>query len=82
MGGATVEVAGPAEGAPEVSDADRFGGLAHRVPDVDAARERLTTAGFEVSPTRPGNKPRTRVCTVKSGTCGVPTLLLEPAAKR
>lgn len=77
VGGVTVEVVGPLEAAATAPSADRFGGLAYRVAAVDAARARLVAAGFDVSPTRRGQKPGTRVCTVRSGTCGVPTLLLE-----
>jgi hypothetical protein len=32
-----------------------------------------------VSEVRGGRKPGTRVVSVKDGTCGVPTLLIEPA---
>jgi catechol 2,3-dioxygenase-like lactoylglutathione lyase family enzyme len=74
VGGVTVEVVGPSKAA---AGDDRFGGLAYRVANVDAARARLLAADFEVSSTRNGYKPGTRVCTVRSGTCGVPTLLLE-----
>jgi catechol 2,3-dioxygenase-like lactoylglutathione lyase family enzyme len=79
VGGVTVEVAGPLAAGEDAAAVDSFGGLAYRVADVDAARERLAAAGFDVSPTRTGQKPGTRVCTVRSGTCGVPTLLLEAA---
>jgi catechol 2,3-dioxygenase-like lactoylglutathione lyase family enzyme len=78
VGGVTLEVVGrlgvPADrGAP-----DRLDGLAWRTPDVDAARARLAAAEIEVSEVRPGFKPGTRVCTVRGGTCGVPTLLIGP----
>ncbi len=59
-------------------DRDTFFGLAWRVADVDAARERLHRAGFRVDPVRRGRKPGTRVATVRSRTCGVPTLLIGP----
>jgi len=78
VGGVTVEVAGPLAGG-DATAPDRFGGLAYRVPDVAAARQRLVAAEFDVSEVRAGHKPGTRVCTVKSGTCGVPTLLIQPA---
>ena len=76
-GGLTVEVVGPLGDGRE-SDRDRFGGLAWEVADVAAMRERLLGDGFEVSEERPGHKPGTRVCTVKSRTHGVPTLLKGP----
>jgi hypothetical protein len=50
------------------------------VPEAQAARARLAGAGLDVSEVRPGRKPGTRVISVKDGTCGVPTLLIEPAA--
>lgn len=58
---------------------DRLWGLSWRVPVADLARARLDAAGLDVSPVRPGRKPGTRVFTVRDGTCGVPTLVLEPA---
>jgi catechol 2,3-dioxygenase-like lactoylglutathione lyase family enzyme len=77
VGGVTVEVVGPLKAASAAVTDDRFGGLAYRVPDVDAAQARLAATGFDVSPTRRGHEPGTWVCSVRSGTCGVPTLLLE-----
>jgi catechol 2,3-dioxygenase-like lactoylglutathione lyase family enzyme len=79
-GGPTLEVAGPLAGAEgDARDApDRFGGLAWRVAELGAARERLLREGFPVSQERRGAKRGTRVCTVRSGTCGVPTLLIAP----
>ena len=38
-------------------------------------------AGVDVSEVRTGRKPGTRVMTVRSGTCGVPTLLVQPSAR-
>jgi len=38
----------------------------------------VVSSGFEVSEVRVGNKPGTLVCTVRSGTHGVPTLLIGP----
>jgi hypothetical protein len=58
---------------------DRLWGLSWRVEDPDAARARLLAAGLDVSETRPGRKPGTRVFTVRDGTCGVPTLMLQPS---
>jgi catechol 2,3-dioxygenase-like lactoylglutathione lyase family enzyme len=58
---------------------DRLWGLSWRVPDAEAARARLAAAGLDVSPVRSGRKAGTRVLTARNGTCGVPTLLLEPA---
>jgi catechol 2,3-dioxygenase-like lactoylglutathione lyase family enzyme len=80
VGGVTVEVVGRLGAAPEPATRDRFGGLAWRVPDAEAARARLAAAGFDVSEVRPGAKPGTRVCTVRRETWGVPTLLISSAA--
>jgi catechol 2,3-dioxygenase-like lactoylglutathione lyase family enzyme len=81
VGGATLEVVGRLAAAPDPAAEDRFGGLAWQVPDAEAARGRLAEAGFDVSAVRPGAKPGTRVLTVRDRSCGVPTLLIEPAAR-
>jgi catechol 2,3-dioxygenase-like lactoylglutathione lyase family enzyme len=60
---------------------DRLWGLSWRVADLDAARTRLSEAGIETSEVRPGRKPGTRVMSVRSRTCGVQTLILQPAAR-
>jgi catechol 2,3-dioxygenase-like lactoylglutathione lyase family enzyme len=91
VGGVTVEIAadlGAASGARSEAQpsgahgtpgtSDRFFGLSWRVRDADAAHVRLATAGFDVSAVRPGRRPGTRVLSVRDGTHGVPTLLLEP----
>ncbi len=56
---------------------DRLWGMSWRVADIDAARTRLVAAGIDVSEVRTGRKPGTRVLTVRTGTCGIPTLLVE-----
>jgi catechol 2,3-dioxygenase-like lactoylglutathione lyase family enzyme len=56
---------------------DRLWGLSWRVADIDATRARLTSAGVDVSDVRTGRKPGTRVLTVRNGTYGIPTLLVE-----
>lgn len=60
---------------------DRLWGLSLRVDDIDAARKRMLASGIEVSEPRVGRRPGTRVATVRSGTCGVPTILLQPPAR-
>ena len=60
---------------------DTLWGMTWRVADIDATRERLVASGVDVSEVRNGRKPGTRVMTVKSGTCGIPTLLLERTPK-
>jgi catechol 2,3-dioxygenase-like lactoylglutathione lyase family enzyme len=66
----------------ESADApDRLRGICWRVADVDATRARLIESGVDVSEARPGRKPGTRVMTVRNGTCGVPTLLVQRTPK-
>ena len=60
---------------------DKLWGLSWRVADIDATRARLVSAGVDVSDTRTGRKPGTRVLTVRNGTCGIPTLLVERTAR-
>ena len=68
-------------GKPDETRPDRLRGICWRVADADATHARLTAAGVDVSEVRIGRKPGTRVMTVKSGTCGVPTLLIEKTPK-
>jgi catechol 2,3-dioxygenase-like lactoylglutathione lyase family enzyme len=83
VGGVTVELAQPLhEPQQPPAGVDAVWGLSWRVPNADAARTRLAEAGLDVSEVRPGRKPGTRVVSVKDGTCGVPTLLVEPAQDR
>lgn len=56
---------------------DRLWGLSFRVDDIAAARRRMQAAGINVSEPRAGRKPGTQVATVRNGTCGVPTILLQ-----
>ncbi|HVX78923.1 MAG TPA: VOC family protein [Bradyrhizobium sp.] len=56
---------------------DRLRGLCWRVDNIERTRARLLSAGVDVSEVRNGRKPGTRVVTVRSGTCGVATLLVE-----
>jgi len=60
---------------------DKLWGLSWRVADIDATRERLIAAGIEASEVRVGRKPGTRVMSLRSGTCGIHTLLLERTPK-
>jgi catechol 2,3-dioxygenase-like lactoylglutathione lyase family enzyme len=60
---------------------DRLWGLSWRVADIDAVRARLLAAGIDVSEVRAGRKPGTRVMSVRNGTCGIHTLLLERTAR-
>jgi catechol 2,3-dioxygenase-like lactoylglutathione lyase family enzyme len=60
---------------------DRLYGMSWRVDNADATRARLASGGIDVSEVRAGRKPGTRVLTVRSGACGIPTLLVERTAK-
>jgi hypothetical protein len=60
---------------------DKLWGLSWRVADIDATRARLVAAGVDVPDARAGRKPGTRVMTVRNGTCGIPTLLVERTAR-
>jgi catechol 2,3-dioxygenase-like lactoylglutathione lyase family enzyme len=81
VGGVTVEIAAELGAAPGPDTGDRLWGFSWRVRDADAARERLVAAGFDASPVRPGRRPGTRVLTVRDGTHGAATLLLEPGSR-
>ena len=60
---------------------DKLYGMSWRVDNADATRARLVSAGVDVSEVRTGRKPGTRVLTVRSSTCGIPTLLVERTRK-
>jgi catechol 2,3-dioxygenase-like lactoylglutathione lyase family enzyme len=76
-GGVTVECVHD----PGVGDQDVLHGVAFRVRDLDGAYARLRAAHLETNEPRDGRKPGTRVLSVKSGTCGVPTLFLTDPAR-
>lgn len=56
---------------------DKSYGLSWRVAEIEATRARLQQAGVGVSELRQGRKPGTRLFTVRSGTFGVPTIVIE-----
>jgi catechol 2,3-dioxygenase-like lactoylglutathione lyase family enzyme len=64
-------------GKERVDAPDKLRGVCWRVADIEATRARLVEAGVDVSEARSGRKPGTKVMTVRNGTCGVPTLLME-----
>ena len=78
-GGAVFEV-GASLKAPPSDAPDRFGGLAWRVTDPEAAQARLAACGFDVSEVRTGRKPGTKVFTVRDAPGGVPTLMIQQSA--
>ena len=67
--------------APDAQALDVFYGMAYRVGSLERCRDRLLRAQLDVSAIRNGNKPRTMVATVRGGTAGVPTLLIEDASR-
>jgi hypothetical protein len=69
----------PVAGADQAHD--KLWGLSWRVADIDATHARLVAAGIDVSQVRIGRKPGTRVLSVRNGTCGIHTLLLERTAR-
>lgn len=80
LGGTTIEIGSRLGADPQPDAPDRFGGLAWQVPDIDAIQSRLLADRFDVSEIRDGNKPGTRVCTVRDPVHEVPTLLIEPVS--
>lgn len=70
----TIEVIGKPD---EDDPADKLWGLAWSVEDLKATHQRLVKEGLKISEVKAGRKENTLVCTVKSDTCNVPTLLIE-----
>jgi catechol 2,3-dioxygenase-like lactoylglutathione lyase family enzyme len=68
-------------GKPAAGAQDRLRGICWRVADIDATHARLVAAGIDVSEVRIGRKPGTRVLSVRDGTCGIHTLLVERTAR-
>jgi catechol 2,3-dioxygenase-like lactoylglutathione lyase family enzyme len=75
--GLTLEFATAHPAAEPLDGPDVLHGVSYRVADLAVHRERLLAAGVDVSPIRVGMRPGTSVATVRSGTAGVPTLLLQ-----
>ena len=79
LAGITVEVTASLDEEPDPDSTDQLWGIAYKVEDVGAAQARLSELGeFDVSEVRSGQKPGTRVSTVRANTCGVATLLIGP----
>ena len=76
VGGVTVEIAAPLPPSAAPGERDTFWGISWRTPDLVATHARLAAAGVDVSEIRPGRRPGTQVCTIRSHTHGVATLLL------
>ena len=79
VGGVTVEVVASLDpdDAEREGERDRLFGLCWRVAEGERTRSRLADAGLDVSEVRSGRKPGTRVFTLRDGSHGVPTLMLE-----
>lgn len=56
---------------------DQFSGLAWRVDDCSAARQRLQGLGVQTSDAKKGRRPGSQVLTVRSNTGNVPTIFLS-----
>jgi catechol 2,3-dioxygenase-like lactoylglutathione lyase family enzyme len=80
-GGITLEYASPHPAPVEHDGRDRFYGLSYRVADLASHRARLLAAAVDVSEIRRGMRRGTSVASVRSGTAGVPTLLLVEDAQ-
>ncbi|HEV7734726.1 MAG TPA: VOC family protein [Candidatus Binatia bacterium] len=76
--GITLEFATPLPAPTNDATPDRLWGVSYRVRDLTARRERLLAAGVDVSEVRTGMKPGTTVATVRAGTAGIPTILIQP----
>src|SRR5262245_34038137 len=76
-GGITLEYASPLPVPDEPAGDARLHGGGYRVTGLASRRERLLAAGVDVSPLRRGMREGTTVATVRSGTAGVPALLLQ-----
>jgi catechol 2,3-dioxygenase-like lactoylglutathione lyase family enzyme len=76
-GGLTLEYASPLPSPVVRGGDDQIHGVSYRVTDLATRRERLVTAGVDVSELRQGMRPGTTVATVRTGTARVPTLLLQ-----
>lgn len=80
VGGVTVELGARLSDSDPARDntSDQLWGFAYQTRDIEAARARMGESGFDISEIRDGRKPGTRVCSVRDGTSGVPTLVVEP----
>jgi catechol 2,3-dioxygenase-like lactoylglutathione lyase family enzyme len=56
---------------------DHVWGLSWRTADIVATQARLRQAGLDVSDVRGGRKPGTQVVSLRTGTFGVPTLVIQ-----
>lgn len=76
IGGLTLEIIHRLNEDPDPQADDYIWGLTWETDDLEAAHNRLTSEGFDLSEIREGRKENTRVFTVRNGTQGVPTLFI------
>lgn len=60
-----------------IKEQDRLWGLALKTDSIKTTQERLLKAGLAVSEVKDGRKVGTLVCTLRSGTLSIPTLLIQ-----
>ncbi|MEM1037510.1 MAG: VOC family protein [Pseudomonadota bacterium] len=77
LGGLTLEIIHRLDQGHDRDGNDTIWGITWAVNDLEAARERLSEQGLNVSDIRTGRKPGSRVFTVRDGTLQVPTLFIQ-----
>lgn len=80
LGGLTLEVIHRLDQEHDPAADDFLWGLTWEADDLEAAHERLTEAGLDLSEIRTGRKPGSQVFTVRNRTQGVPTLFIGHTA--
>ncbi|MEM9668958.1 MAG: VOC family protein [Pseudomonadota bacterium] len=75
-GGLIFEVVHRLDKDQDPAGADKIWGLTWTVDNLEAAHQRLSSNGFDISEIRAGRKPGSRVFTVRDGTLDVPTLFI------
>lgn len=81
IGGLTLEVIHRTDQTHNPDDIDKIWGLTWATDDLASAHKRLENQGVAVSDIRKGRKPGSQVFTVKSHTCGIPTLFIAHAPR-
>ena len=77
LGGMTLEIIHRLDQEHDRDGNDTIWGITWAVNDLEAARDRLSEQGLNVSDIRTGRKPGSRVFTVRDGTLQVPTLFIQ-----
>ena len=81
-GGLSLEVVHKLDQPAALDGNDTLWGLGWAVADIEAQAARLSSIGLDHSGVRDGIKSGTRVLTIKSGTQGIPTLLIQHADRK